>query len=689
MATTTAKTMCPMNCHPTLCGMEVTVSGNTVTAIRGNSAHPDSRGFLCLRGRAAIEIPGNPRRLLAARMRSACDRPWQEIGWDGALDRIAAAMRAVGPQAVGLWQGHGNAVNDYGVGVKRGQMERFANLYGCQSWDPAMICWGLGGLGLGLTGALETTAKEEIEAASDLILLWGANTVSQAHTMRHVEAARRRGARAIAIDVRRTEAAAICDETHLIRPGADADLALAMMHVILREGLEDRAFIADHTEGIAELRTHLAPFTPGWAAMRCNLPAQTIAALARQYARARPGVIVIGGSSMHKGRNGWQAARAIACLPALAGHYGQPGGGLGPRHGARSHGAGFADIAARDRRPPGPPRLPNQMPRLVEAIEDGSLRVLFALGSNLLSSFPDATRLKAALLKLDLLVAYDIFDNDLTRDLAHIVLPGTIWLEEIGVKATNGYVHLCEPVLPAAGAARPLYALYQGLAARLGIGDVYPWPDQTAAIDAVLDHPATGRATVARLRAAGGSLALNVASTGHPTNRFSTPSGKIAFSSQAAAAHGLPPLPMPSDPPAPASRYPLTLAQGRTIAHFHGFYDAGRALPGLAARDPEPQIWIAPQDAETRGIEDGGWVFVFNDRGRWRARAKVTGRIPAGSVWSRDGWPGFNTLTSGAAVVPDSALEIFPFSVGQARFGAEVEIRPADEQCSHWAAPLS
>ena len=677
------KTMCPMNCHPTLCGMTVTVDGDRLVAITGDADNPDSRGFLCIRGKAAHEIVGNDQRLLTPLRRDTPgEGPWQAAGWTETLDLIAAHMARVGPEAVGIWQGHGNAVNDYGVGVKRGLIERFANLYGCQTWNPAMICWGLGGFGLGLTGALETSTKEDMGAHSAMVILWGANTVSQAHTIRHVEQAKRRGARIVVIDVRRTEASALADEVVLLRPGTDAALALAMMQVILADGTWDREFVARHTTGFDALTQHLADKTPAWAETVTGVPAATITALARSYAGTRPAMIVLGGSSLHKGGNGWQAARAIACLPALTGDFGQPGGGLGPRHGARSHGAGFNDISARDRRRPGS-YIPNQMEAIVAGLEEGRIKVLLSLGSNLLSSFPDTNRVRAALAKAELIVVHDIFMNQTIREAAHIVLPGTIWLEEIGVKATNTHVYLCDRALAPSGQARPVQDLLTGLADRLGVADVYPWPDHESAIDAVLDHPATGHATVAAMRANGGNAALRISAVAYPTKAFSTPSGKIEFWSARARDMGLDPLPQApqaSGPQASAPQAPdtwLTLAQGRTFAHFHSFYDHARALPSLAAREPAPSLWMAETDGAERGIADGAAITIWNSRGTFQAVAALTRRIPQGTVWMRDGWPGFNALMDGTAVLPDTALDGFPFAVGQADFGAQVQVAPS------------
>ncbi|MEL6643782.1 MAG: molybdopterin-dependent oxidoreductase [Pseudomonadota bacterium] len=669
----TYKTMCPMNCHPTLCGMTVTVQGDAAVVIAGDETNPDSQGFLCMRGKAAHDIVGNDQRILTPRMR---DRrgvdAWTDIPWDAAMDRIATVMQDVGPERVGFWQAHGNWANDYGFGLKRAQMERFANLYGCQHWNPAMICWGLGGFGVGITGALETSTKEDLGANAEMVILWGANTVSQANTLRHVEIAKRRGARIVVIDVRRTEASALADDVILVKPGTDAVLALAMMQVIVADGAWDAAFVAQHTLGFEALRSHLETMTPDWAEAVTGVPADTITGLARRYAATKPAMIVIGGSSLHKGGNTWQAARAISCLPALTGNFGIPGGGIGPRHGGRSHGAGFNDVSAADRRPPGT-YIPNQMEAIVGALESGAVKVFVSIGSNVLSSFADTNRVRAALAKTELVVAYDVFANQTIREAADIVLPGTIWLEEIGAKSTNTHVHLSDRVLPSAGEARPVYELYQGLAERLGVFDVYPWANQEAAMDAVLDHPATGHATVEKLRENGGRVALNVSHVAYPTHAYGTPSGKIEFYSERAAAMGLPPLPVADD--TAGGGQGLRLAHGRTFAHFHAFYDHGRALPTLANRESNPDLWIAPADAEARGIADGDWIEISNTRGAFRARAKVTRRMPPGTVWMRDGWPGLNALTDGSSVLPETALSAFPFSVGQNNYGAEVEVR--------------
>ena len=670
----TVRTMCPMSCHPTLCGMLVEVEDGRVLSVGGDKDNPDSRGFLCVRGQAAGEIIGNPKRLLRPliRARRSADG-WREASWDEALDLIAARMKAAGREAVGLWSGHGLFANNYGTRVGAHLLRRFANFFGCQWWSPTIICWGLGAFGIGLTGALEVNTKEDMGEHARLIVLWGANLASQPNTGRYLSAARRRGAHVVTIDVRETETAGQSDEFIVLKPGTDAALALGLMHVIIGERRHDHDFVAKHTIGFEALADHVKAASPEWAAAITGIPAERIAALARRYADTRPAMILIGGSSMHKGANGWQGGRAIACLPALTGDLGVPGGGLGPRHGARTHGQDLNnDILALDRRPLGR-YVPDQMSRITEALVDGRVRVLLLAGTDMMSSFAETGRVGEGLERSDLVVVHDLFMNDTARRFADVVLPSTSWLEEVGCKSTNTHLYLTEQALEPPGETRSLAWILRQLAPRLGLAaDFYPWVDDDGPIDAVLDHPSTGHATVAALRAAGGIGALRISHVAHPDRRFDTPSGKVEFYSERALKLGLPPLPVFE--PLPASSYPLAFRQGRTLTQFHGFYDHGRALPSLAAADPEPRLWIAQADAAARGLADGARIRIFNERGEFEARALVTRRIPAGTVWMRDGWEGLNELTSGRPCIPDAAVGLFPFGAGQAAFDAMVEV---------------
>jgi anaerobic selenocysteine-containing dehydrogenase len=441
------------------------------------------------------------------------------------------------------------------------------------------------------------------------------------------------------------------------------------MHVIVTEKLYDTAFVGSHTTGFQELSRHVLPFTPAWATEETGLEASQIASFARAYASTRPTMILLGGSSMHKGANGWHAARAISCLPALTGDFGVPGGGLGPRHGA--HSAGSRNLSAPERRPPGN-YIPNQMPDITEALVNGRLKVLLLLGTNMLSSFADAGRVADGLDKAEMVVCVDLFMNETARRFADVVLPGTAWLEELGFKVTNTHLYLMERALEREGETRPIYEIFRSLATSLELADFFPWSSVEEVLDAILDHPTTGHATVASLRAAGGFIPLRAPAVAYADRKFDSPSSKIEFHSSQAEKLGLPPLPVHKVDK--ASPYPLTLSFGRTLTHFHAFYDEGRALPSLAKHNAAPQLWISRLDADVRQLSNGDAIKIYNGQGEFDARAHITDDVPPGVVWIRDGWVGLNHLTSGDAVLTGDALGLFHFSVGQSAYGAQVEV---------------
>ena len=665
-----------MNCHPTLCGMLAEVQGGKLVGVKGDKDNPDSQGFLCVRGQASREVIDNAARLMHPLIRDSRSDELRRATWDEAFDRMVDGMQ--NPASVGIWPGHGTFTTNYGTRISAQLLARFANFHGCNFWNPAMICWGLGAFGLGLTGMLETNTKEDMGEHSDLILLWATNLTSQPNTARHLLAAKKRGAYIVTVDVRKTEAAAKSDEVLIIRPGSDTALALAMIHVICAEHLHDPALVTKHTVGFEQLAAHVRPYTPQWAAGITGIEAERIATLARRYAQSRPAMIVLGGSSMHKGANGWQASRAIACLPGLTGNIGIRGGGFGPRHGSGAHGRGLGSIVEPERRKRAQ-SIPNQMSAVTKALCDGQIKTLLLMGTNMLSSYADAGEVAQGLERSKLVVSYDLFLNDTAQRFADVVLPATAWLEELGCKMTHTHLYLMEKVLEPPGETRSLYSVITELAERLDLDGFSPWASEEAVIDEVLDHPCTGHATVAALRTEGGIRALNISHVANPTLEFDTPSRNIEFFSGQAETLGLPPLPIYIESTTPASdtrTYSLALTQGRTMAHFHGFYNNGQVLPMLAKRESEPTLWISPGDAETRNLTDGASIRIFNQRGEMTARAHVTEKIPAGTVWMRDGWPGLNTLTSGSAVLPDTAVDFFEFPAGQAGFDAMVEVTP-------------
>ena len=395
-----------------------------------------------------------------------------------------------------------------------------------------------------------------------------------------------------------------------------------MLHVIVAEDLVDRAFVAEHTVGFDALAAHLTTHTPAWAAEVTGVPAERIVALARRYATTRPATIVLGGSSMHKGA-GTLDRRARHRLPARA-------------HRQRRHRRRRLRPAPRqrharpgpdrhrpgDRAPPAGRDIPNQMSRITEAMLDGRLRVMLLLGTDMLSSFADAGRVAEGLARQDLVVCYDLFLNDTARRFADVVLPATAWLEELGCKSTNTHLYLMPKV---AGAAGRDAADRRGCCARWRSGSAsttsIPWASDEGPLDAILDHPATGHATVAALRAEGGMRALDVSHVAHPGSEVPDAVGEDRALLRARAQHS------------GCRRCPCTRSRPRRAVSAHAAPGThAHALPRLlrprsraadAGRaDPEPRaVDLARRRRRARG-DDGARSASTTSAARCRAGAR-------------------------------------------------------------------
>jgi anaerobic selenocysteine-containing dehydrogenase len=657
--------------------MTVEVEDNKLVSLKGDQNNPDSRGFLCIRGRAAREIFANPKRLLhpLRRVGERGENRWEPCSWDDAYTMIVDAIKQTQPERVGLWRGHGAST----TGVGSNLINRFGSIGGYQQWISAIVCWAMGGYGLGLTGALKTNTKYDMATNSRTILLWGATLASQPDLAPHLIEARKRGAYVVHIDTHRSEASRHADEVLLLQPGSDAALALAMAHVILQEGLHDPSFIEQQTLGFEQFADHVRQYTPEWASEITGIDAGRIRDLARRYATQTPAMIVLGGSSMFKHQHGWEPARAISCLPALVGQYGVAGGGLGQRHGAAPESSGYANVLSDiTERLPREAAIPSHMTAISEAFNAGRIDVLFLFGSNILSSFSDANEIERGLAKMKLVVAYDLFMNESARRSADLILPATAWLEDIGLKQTGTHIYLMERALTPEGECRTLSTILRDLAERLDLPNFFPWQDDEAYIDALLaaQKTETGEPlTVAELRKRGGYWQKNgLAHIAYRAGNFQTPSRKIEFWSERARQAGLSPLPSYTAPE--GEGYPLRFCQGRTLTAFHSFFDEGQALPTLAKANPEPLLWIHPQDAQKRNIANGAAIVIANERGKFEAKAYVTAEVVQGAVWMRDGWSGINRVTSSSQIVPLVANDIVPgIPGGQSTYDAWVEVQ--------------
>src|SRR5215207_7771503 len=280
---------CPHDC-PDTCATLTTVEGGRAVRIAGDPDHPVTQGFLCAKVNRYLERTYHRDRLLRPLRRVGEKGAGQfvEISWDEALDEVAARLAEVarssdGPQAILPYSYAGTMGLVQGSSMDR----RFFHAIGA-SRLARTICSEAGAVGMRITVGANIGADGEGLPESDLVLLWGTNTLtSNPHLWPFILEARRRGAPVIAIDPIRTRTAEQCDEWLPIRPGTDAALALAMMHVLFAEGLEDRDFLERHTLGHDELRARAAEWTPERAAAITGLPAGRIRELGRQYGRAR------------------------------------------------------------------------------------------------------------------------------------------------------------------------------------------------------------------------------------------------------------------------------------------------------------------------------------------------------------------------------------------------------------------
>ena len=324
------KAVCPHDC-PDTCSMLVTVEDGRAIRVAGDPDHPFTNGFLCTKVAKYLERTYHPDRLLYPQIRvgKKGEGKFRRATWDEALDLVAVRLQSIidspdGPQAILPYSYAGTL----GIVQGEGMASRFFNRIGASLLDRT-ICSSAGSEALNASyGTRMGTDAEDIGAAK-LIILWGTNTLTaNPHLWPFVRKAKANGAKTICIDPLRTRTADACDEHIPIRPGTDAALALAMMHVIVRDGLEDREYLTQMTHGWEKLRERVMnEYSPAQVAPICRLSVETIEQLARDYATTRPSFIRVNyGLQRHAG--GGNAVRAISLLPTLTGDWDLLGGGL-------------------------------------------------------------------------------------------------------------------------------------------------------------------------------------------------------------------------------------------------------------------------------------------------------------------------------------------------------------------------
>ena len=535
------------------------------------------------------------------------------------------------------------------------------------------------------SGAM-TNSISEIRNA-DCIFITGSNT-AEAHPVISYEVIRavNSGANLVIVDPRRIPLSEHATLFLQVKPGTDIYVFLAMMHIILREGWEDKAFITERTEGFEEFQKTLEQYTPERAALISGVPVEQIESAARIYSR---GLRKEGASLFNDGRghsailyamgitqrsNGTDMVMTLANLAMLCGQVGRPSTGVNPLRG-QSNVQGACDTGCLVNVYPGYQRVTDDEKRqkiarewgvddlpgeigltIVEAMHaasEGKLKAVYVMGENPMMSDPNTTHVEKALRSLDLLVVQDIFPSE-TAQLAHVLLPAAASLEKDGsFTNTERRVQLIQPVLEAPGEALPDWQITGELASRfdqkMGVErKSEEWLfNSTAEIFEELARvtPIYGGMRHARLTGNGLQWPCPDAESG------GTPilhSGKFA--------RGLGKFnPVSANDPAeqPDNEYPLILSTGRVLYHYHTGTMTRRSGP-LDWAEPKGYVEINPADAEKAGIEDDRAVVITSRRGSVRTRARVTEDVPPGTIFLAFHWreAPANILTQDFALDP-------------------------------------
>ncbi len=644
---------CPHDC-PDTCAMLVTVERGRAVRVAGDPEHPFTNGFLCAKVNRYVDRTYHRDRLRQPlrRVGPKGSGRFEPVSWDEALDDIAARLTAIarsgdGPQAILPYSYAGTMGMLQGSSMDR----RFFHLLGASRLDRT-ICSTAGAMGMRMTLGANIGADAEGVPESDLILLWGTNTLtSNPHLWPFVRRARERGARVVAIDPIRTRTAAQCDEWIAIRPGTDAALALGMMHVVFALGLEDRDYLARYTLGEAGLRHRAGEFPPERTAEITGVDAGVVQRLGEAFGRARAAFIRVNyGLQRHAG--GAMAVRTIACLPAITGHWRRPGGGV-----QLSTSANFQFNKHRLERPDlSPPVRTINMIRLGEALTRPDagvggppVRALVVYNSNPGSVAPDRNAVLRGLARNDLFtVVLEHFQTD-TADWADYVLPATTQLEHWDVHLAYGhhYVTLNRPSIAPVGESKPNTEIFRLLAARMGLEHDAMRDDDITLIRQALDSQGEKLRgiTFERLVERGWMrLAVPTPYLPFADGGFPTPSGKCEFYSVRMGELGLDPLPAYTPPyesperaPALTARFPLVLISSPAHQFLNSTFVNVDALRRSAG---EPECLLHPADAERRGITPGMRVVVQNDRGAFTAIARVEPSIREGVAWAPSVWWG-------------------------------------------------
>jgi anaerobic selenocysteine-containing dehydrogenase len=639
--------------------MVVSVENGRAVRLRGDHDHSFTQGFLCQKVARYLDRVYHPGRLQFPMKRTGPKGTgrFTRISWDEAIATVTRKFAAIaasgdGPQAILPYSYAGTMGKLQGSSLDR----RFFHRLGASLLERT-ICATAGAAGCDVTLGTRAAIDPEAVVQSRYIINWGSNTsVTNMHLWALMHKARKAGARIVTIDPYRSRTAARSDWWLPIRPGTDAALALAMMHVIWRDGLEDADYLTRFCLGVEALRQRvLREYLPSRVAEITGLTARDIERLAREYATTPPSLIRLNyGLQRHGG--GGMAVRTLTCLPAVIGAWRHVGGGA-LLSTSKLYAFDQAALERPDLIPPGTRTI--NMVLLAEAL-NGELpgppvRALYVYNANPAAVCPDQARVLEGLRREDLFtVVHEQFQTD-TADYADILLPATTQLEHFDIHGSYGhlYVQVNEPAIAPLAEAKCNNDVFRLLARAMGFEpELFEVRDEQLAGQALMpDHTPTGfpkpsafaGMTLDRLRREG-PIRMDLPPNHAPfaDGHFPTPSGKCELYSPALAAQGLDPLPTYTPPhedpqtrPDLAARYPLQMVSPPAPSFLNSTFVNIDDLRKMAG---EPTLEIHPRDAEERGIANGQWVRVFNDRGGFRARAIVAETVQPGVVVTQGVW---------------------------------------------------
>ena len=627
------RVVCAHDC-PDMCSLIAHVDNGKVVRIQGDPDHPYTAGFACGKVNRDADLVNSPERIATPlkRVGPKGTGQFKPITWNDALDEIAAKWKGIikesGPLAL-----LGYAYSAHQGLMNRGLVNGLFHALGSSRLQAGTVCdtcceeaWNFT---LGSTGG----ADPEDVVHSDLVISWGADlAATNVHFYSLVEHAKKeRGLPLVVIDPRRTRSAKAADLYLPIRIGTDAALALGIMHILVRDKLANRDYIAKHTLGFDKVERDILPkFPPNKVAEITGLAVADIEKVAAMYGNAKSALIRLG-EGMTRLAAGGQALRAVALLPGVSGHYAVKGGGSLLMT-AASCDLNYAAV----RRPSGPAasRMVNQL-RLGEELlnmKDPPIRALFISANNPAVTCPEVQKVRKGLAREDLFtVVHDPFMTD-TAKYADIVLPAALYLETEDLYRAYGAYWMqwgCAAAKPA-GEARSNFDVAQALAKRMGLTDkIFTLAPQDAAKE--LFKGSTGPASKADPQKlfAGESISIKHDWDGQP---FKTPSGKLEFYSEMLGKTGVSPVPdWASDPidEAEAKKWPLRLLTAP------GYFQAHTAYSGvgfLRDREGQPFCILHPADAAKRNLTDGADVKLFNGRGTIGLKLKVSDEVQPGVV---------------------------------------------------------